>query len=64
MDEGLVAGEEPVPAGEEVALEPAFAEVLAQDLHHAPVGGKVDVGGQGRLGPGLLRDLIDRLQTV
>ena len=37
VDERLVAGEEAVAAGEQVALQPALAEVLAQHLHHAPV---------------------------
>ena len=36
MDEGLVAVEDAVAAREQVALEPALAEVLGQDLH-APV---------------------------
>ena len=36
MDERLVAAEQAVPAGQEVALEPALAEVLGQDLHDPP----------------------------
>src|SRR6185437_9484176 len=39
VDEGLVAGEEAVPAGEQVAFEPALAEMLAQYLHHSPIMG-------------------------
>ena len=35
VDEGLVAGEEAVAAGEQVAFQPALAQVLAQHLHHA-----------------------------
>ena len=38
VDEGLVAREEAVPSGEQIALEPALAGVLAQDLHHPAVG--------------------------
>ena len=43
VDERLVAVEEAVPAGQQVALEPALAEVLAEHLHHAPVGREVVV---------------------
>ena len=45
VDERLVAAEEAVPAGEQVALEPALALVLAQHLHHAAVGREVVVLG-------------------
>ena len=38
VDERLVAREQAVAAGQEVALEPSLADVLRQDLHHAPVG--------------------------
>ena len=38
VDEGLVAGEEAVPASQEIAFEPSLALVLAQHLHHPPVG--------------------------
>jgi hypothetical protein len=37
VDERLVAVEDPVAPGEQIALEPALAEVLAEDLHHPPV---------------------------
>ena len=40
VDEGLVAGEEAVPAGQQIAFEPALALVLAQHLHHPPVGAR------------------------
>ena len=46
VDERLVAVEEPVPAGEQVALEPALAEVLAEHLHHPAVGREVVVSGR------------------
>jgi hypothetical protein len=46
VDERLVAVEEPVPAGEQIALEPPLALVLGQDLHHAPVGRQVLVRRQ------------------
>ena len=45
VDEGLVAGEEAVPAGQQIAFEPALALVLAQHLHHASVGRKMVVVG-------------------
>ena len=43
MDEGLVAGEESMSPGEQVAFEPALALVFAQHLHHAPIGRKIRV---------------------
>ena len=43
VDERLVAVEQAVAAGEQVALEPALAEVLGQHLHHPPVGREVIV---------------------
>jgi hypothetical protein len=44
VDKGLVAVEKPVPTGEQIALQPALALVLAQHLHHPPVGRQVVVG--------------------
>ena len=44
--ERLVGGEQPVAAGQHVALEPALAEVLAQHLHHPAVGRDVVVDGE------------------
>ena len=38
MNEGFVAIEQPVPAGQQVALEPALALMLAQHLHDPPGG--------------------------
>ena len=38
VDEGLVAVEEAVPPGQEVALQPALALVLGEDLHHPALG--------------------------
>ena len=45
VDEGFVAIEEPVAAGEEIAFEPAFALVFAEDFHDAAVGGEEFVDG-------------------
>jgi hypothetical protein len=44
VDERLVAVEQPVAAGEQVALEPALAQVLAEHLQHAARAGPVVVG--------------------
>ena len=64
VDERLVAVEEAVPARQEIALEPALAEMLGQHLHHAPVRGEVLVGRQ-RLGvPRAVRDLEDVVEPV
>ena len=41
VDERLVAAEEAVPTGQEVALEPALAGVLRQHLDHPAAGGEV-----------------------
>ena len=38
VDERLVAVEEAMPPGEQIAFEPAFALMLAQHFHHAAVG--------------------------
>ena len=37
-DERLVAVEQPVPAGEQISLQPALALMLAEHLHHASLG--------------------------
>jgi hypothetical protein len=64
VDERLVAVEEAVPSREQVALEPALAEVLAQDLHHAAVGGEVVIGRQGQGSPRAICYFKDRAQSV
>src|ERR1041384_8735839 len=51
VDERLVAGENAVPAGEEIAFEPAFALMLAQHLHHSSVRAAVIVRGDDFRGP-------------
>ena len=43
VDEGLVAREQAMAPGQQVALQPAFAQVLAQHLHYAAFGAEVDV---------------------
>ena len=46
VDEGFVAGEEAVPAGEQIAFEPALAHVFAEHFHDAAVRRDMVVGGQ------------------
>ena len=48
VDERFVAVEESMPPGEQVALEPAFALVLAEHFHHAPSGREKFVVRHGR----------------
>ena len=58
VDERLVTVEEPMAAREQIALEPALAHVLAQNLHHAALARKVIVP-QLELG---LPDTVGRLE--
>jgi len=64
VHERLVAGEQPVPSGEQVALQPALAGVLAQDLHHPAMGVEVLVDREYVGVPGLAGRLVHRLQPV
>ena len=64
VDERLVAGEEAVPAGQEIALEPALALVLAEHLHHPPVGGEVVVPRMGLRDPGAIGHLEHVLPAI
>ena len=64
VDERLVAVEEPVPPGQQVALEPALAEVLAQDLHDAAVGREMVVGPAALGLPRPVGGLEHRAQAV
>src|SRR5260370_39254951 len=45
VDERLVAVEEAVAPGEQIAFEPPLASVFAEDFHDAPVGRQVIVVG-------------------
>src|SRR5262249_38166822 len=45
VDERLIAGEEAVPAGEQVALQPALALMLAEYFHYATVWAELIVLG-------------------
>ena len=64
VDERLVAREESVPAGEQVAFEPALALMLAQHLHHPSVGGEMVVIGEGLGDPGAVRHFEHVLPAV
>ena len=64
VDEGLVAAEEPVPPGQQVALEPALARVLGEDLHHPTGPGEVLVDVVELARPDLVGHLVDRVEPV
>src|SRR6476620_9557330 len=64
MDECLVAREKSVTAGEQVSFEPALAEMLAQDFHHATVDAEVYVDVFNTRHPRLPTSLVDRVETV
>ena len=64
VDEGLVAGEEAVPAGQEVTLQPALALMLAKHLHHPPIGREMIVPWQGFRQPGAIGDFQRVLPAV
>ena len=64
VDERLVAVEEPVTAGQQVALEPALALMLGQHFHHAPLRCEVIVAGDDLSVPGTVSNLKHRPQPV
>src|ERR1035437_4848277 len=67
VDEGFVAVEHAVAAGQQVALEPALALVLGEDLHDPTVDGEdvvIGVFGDHFGAPGLAGHLEDRLEAV
>ena len=64
VDERLVAAEQAVPAGEQVALEPALAGVLGEDLHHPAAVGQVLVDVEDLAGEDLVGHLVDGVQPV
>jgi hypothetical protein len=64
VDERLVAVEEPVPAGQEVALEPALALVLGEHFHDASIGTQGFVDRQQLGVPRLRRRLEHRTEAV
>ena len=64
VHERLVAVEQPVPAGEQVALEPALTQMLGEHLHHAALRPEVLVVGPGLGQPRLVGRLEHRRQPV
>ncbi len=64
MDEGLVAGEKAVAARQQIAFEPALAQMFAQNLHDAPVRTQIDIDRLNIGHPCLARDVIDGFQPV
>ena len=60
VHERLVAVEQPVPAGEQVALEPALTQMLGEHLHHAALRPEVLVVGPGLGQPRLVGRLEHR----
>src|ERR1700685_1154565 len=51
-------------SGEEISFEPAFAQMLAQDLHDASRDAKIDVDILDFGHPFLARGLVDGIQPV
>ena len=64
MDKGLVAVEEAVPAGEQVAFEPALALMLAEHLHDLAIQGEEFVVGLRACVPLPVGDLENGVQAV
>ena len=64
MDERLVAVEQAVSSGQQVAFQPALAQVLGQHLHHPPVRGEVIVAGHRGRVPGAVGRLEHRREPV
>ena len=53
-----------MPAGQEIAFEPALAEMLAQDLHHPAVPRQMHVVGLDALHPDPIGRLEDGVEPV
>jgi hypothetical protein len=64
VDERLIAREEAVPAGEEIALEPSLTLVLAEHLHYPPVRCQMIVPGISFCNPGTVGHLKRILPAV
>ena len=64
VDERLVAVEQTVPARQQVALEPALAEMLREHLEHAPIAAQSLVRVLALALPGARRRLEHRRQPV
>src|SRR5271154_4354005 len=64
MDERLIAIEETVATGQEIAFQPPLAEVLRQHLHHSAIRGEMIVANNCFSSPCAISDLEDRRQPV
>ena len=64
VDESFIAVEKPVPAGQQIAFEPAFALVFAQHFHDATVQGEEFVVILVACVPLTLGHLEDRVQAI
>ena len=64
VNERLVGVEQPVTAGQQVAFQPALAQVFAQHLHHAPLRSQVVVALDGLRRPLPLGDLEHGVEPV
>ena len=67
MDKGFVGRQEPVPAGQQVAFEPALQCMLAEHLHDPAVARQlaaIGILGEIFCEPGLLRRLVKRGEAV
>ena len=64
VDKRFVTGEQAMPPGEEIAFEPALAQMLAQHFHHPAVGAEIDVDGLYARHPFLAGDFVDGLQPI
>jgi hypothetical protein len=60
----LVAREEPVTPREQISLEPALAEMLAQDFHHPAIGRDMFVGRDDAPRGHAIRDFEQRIEPV
>ena len=64
VDEGLVTGEETVAAGQQIAFQPAFAEMLAQHFHDAARLAEIGVVRDGVRHPFLAGNFENSLKPV
>ena len=67
VNERFVAGEEAVPAGQQIAFQPALALVFAEHFHHAAVGAefvvvRVDLGQVAAIGH--LQNILPAVRVV
>ncbi len=53
-----------MPAGEQIAFEPAFAKVFAEHFHHAAVGSEVVVDGNDRLHRATVGGIEDCVEAI